>query len=356
MIDWRRTIVGPEASVRDALTALDRGQAKIALVCDAGDRLLGTVTDGDVRRALIAGRDLGVPVADIMHRQPAFATPAATRDEILARMRALDIDQMPVVDGHGRVIGLHVLHDFDRKPVRPNRVVLMAGGEGRRLRPLTENMPKPMLPVGGRPILETILSAFIDQGFGHFYISVNYRGDLIREHFGDGSRWGAHIDYLDESEPLGTAGALSLLPEKPREPVFVMNADLLTRVNFEAMLDYHVTAGAAATMCVREYGVEVPFGVVEFSGDRITRLVEKPTNTFFINAGIYLLSPEAVARVPAGASYHMTTLFHDLIAEGAPCVSFPVHEYWLDIGRVSDFERAHRDFETNFGAIKGGGR
>lgn len=354
MIEWRDAVVAADATLRAALAVLDRAAAKIALVCDPAGRLLGTVTDGDVRRALIAGGELSSTVVGAMNRTPAFAPPEWTREEAVAHMRKLGVLQLPVLDAQRRITGLYALHGDDPRHKHDNWVVLMAGGEGKRLRPLTETVPKPMLPVGGRPILETILGEFVEQGFERFFLSVNYRREMIQAHFGTGSRWGARIDYLEEETPLGTAGALSLLPELPRAPIFVMNADLLTRVNFKAMLDYHLAAGAAATMCVREYAVEIPYGVVEMDGSRIRAIAEKPSTSHFINAGIYVLSPEAVAAVPRGGHYDMTTLFRDLLAEGKVCASFPVHEYWLDIGRASDFERAHGDFARHFGDQKDG--
>jgi dTDP-glucose pyrophosphorylase len=354
MIEWRDAVVRPDSTLRLALAVIDRAAAKIALVCDESGHLLGTLTDGDIRRTLIAGRELSSRVDASMKRTPAFASQEWTREEAVALMRNLGVLQLPVLDDQGRVIGLHSLLGDSRGSQHTNWVVLMAGGEGRRLRPMTENLPKPMLPVGGRPILETVLSEFVDQGFERFFFSVNYMRETIRTHFGGGERWGARISYIDEDAPMGTAGALSLLPQAPIEPVFVMNADLLTRVNFEAILEFHSSVGAVATMCVREHTIEIPYGVVEMEGGRILSVAEKPKASHFINAGIYLLSPEAVAAVPHGIPYDMTSLFRDLIARGAYCASFPVYEYWLDIGRASDFERAHGDFAQHFGQRKGG--
>lgn len=344
----------PDAGMRVAMRRLEDTHIGIVLVVDAERRLLGTVTDGDIRRALIAGLPIDAPIAQAMNGRPVVAQAQASGAEIAASMRSSGLLQMPVIDSAGRLVALHLLHDTDAETRHPNRVLLMAGGAGRRLRPLTDSVPKPMLEIGGRPILETILSAFAAQGFERFYISVNYRAEVIRDHFGDGSKWKVGIEYIEEGEPLGTAGALSLLPERPADPLFVMNADLLTRVDFEALRDFHAAAGAIATMCVREYAFEVPYGVIEMDGGRLSDIVEKPTFSHFINAGIYLLSPEAVAAVPRGSPYDMTSLFRDLIARGAHCASFPVHEYWLDIGQTADFERAHGDFHRHFGARPGG--
>ena len=353
--DISEVILPPEASMRDAMRRLEQTHIGIVLVVDPERHLLGTVTDGDIRRALIVGAPLDAPISRVMNARPSVATAQAQGAEIAARMKSVGLLQMPVVDLAGRLVSLHLLRDGLSEARHPNRVLLMAGGEGRRLRPLTDSVPKPMLNVGGRPILETIISAFAAQGFENFYISVNYRAEVIRNHFGDGAKWNVRIEYIEEHEPLGTAGALSLLPEVPSDPLFVMNADLLTRVDFEALSDFHAATGAVATMCVREYTLEVPYGVIEMDEGRLVRIAEKPSFSHFINAGIYLLSPEAVAAVPRGKHYDMTTLFRDLIARGANCASFPVHEYWLDIGRASDFERAHGEFVHHFGDQKASG-
>jgi dTDP-glucose pyrophosphorylase len=353
MTEWQPLIISPTSPLRDALDIINARDAKIALVCDENGKLVGTVTDGDVRRALLADQDLRTPVAAAMNKSPATASPDTARDAVRARMHALHILQVPVVDADGRPVGLHLLAELDAPKEHPNWVVLMAGGRGQRLHPLTESLPKPMLTMGGRPILETILMSFVEQGFRRFYVSVNYRAEAIREHFGDGSKWGAKIEYLHETESMGTAGSLSLLPSVPTAPVLVMNADLLTKMNFEAMLNHHHAHNASATMCVREYSMQVPFGVVKFDHERITELVEKPVSSYFINAGIYLLSPSALARIPHATRYDMPSLFTDLIANGQPCCSFPIHEYWIDIGRFSDLEQAHREFEMHFGAIAG---
>lgn len=263
-------------------------------------------------------------------------------------MNQMGILHLPIVDSHQRLVGLHVLSELLDNIKYDNWVVLMAGGEGRRLHPVTRDTPKPLLPVGGRPILETILSAFMEHGFHKFFISVNYLGEQIRDYFGDGRKWGAEIAYLQEGEKRGTAGCLSLLPEIPDKPIFVMNGDLLTKVNFKSLLDYHNDNSSLATMCVREYSMEVPFGVVEIEDSRIVGLEEKPVSSFFINAGIYMLDPECLKMVPQSGSFDMTALFARLIEAKERVNSFPIHEYWMDIGRLADLERAHSDFGIHF--------
>lgn len=350
---WQKLVVPPSASLRDALDIINAFEAKIALVCSGSQKLVGTVTDGDIRRALLAGLDLRARVDAAMNPAPTTLPPNTPREVVRARMHQLAILQIPIVDVDGALSGLHLLSEIESHKERSNWVVLMAGGRGQRLHPLTESVPKPMLAMGGRPILETILMEFVEQGFRRFFISVNYRAEMIREYFGDGSKMGVQIEYLHETESRGTAGSLALLPALPREPILVMNADLLTKMNFEAMLEFHRTHNAAATMCVREFKMQVPFGVVKSDRERIAHIAEKPVETYFINAGIYILSPSALRHIPAQDRYDMPMLFSDLIANGQNCCSFPVHEYWIDIGRFSDLEQAHREFEMHFGALGG---
>jgi dTDP-glucose pyrophosphorylase len=339
MSQWREALIGAQDSVRETIRRIDGSSTQIALVVDADNRLLGTITDGDIRRGLLRGVSLDDPARTIMNASPTCAHPGESREAILARMKAKALHQIPVVDAERRVIGLEVLDEL-LVTRRDNWVVLMAGGRGARLRPLTDDTPKPMLRVGPKPILETILESFVEQGFSRFFLAVNYRADMVRAHFGDGGRWGVDIHYLAETSPLGTAGALGLLPEAPTAPVMVMNADLLTRVGFGHMLDFHRAQGADATMGVREYDFQVPFGVVRIKDQSIVEIEEKPVHRFFVNAGIYVLSPEALARVPQGRAFDMPELFQALISAGRPAAVFPIREYWVDIGRMDDLERA----------------
>ena len=270
------------------------------------------------------------------------------RDEMLTLMRRVTLRHLPLINDAGRVVGLAALNELIGATDRPNWVVLMAGGEGRRLRPLTDEIPTPLLRVGGIPILEVILRGFLKHHFGRFYISVNYHADKIRNHFGDGHAWKADIRYLEESQPLGTAGPLSLIDEVPAAPIVVMNGDLMTTVNLDQLIDYHTEQGAAATMAVREYDIKVPYGVVAMDGNRITGIEEKPTHRFFVNAGVYVLEPEALLLVPHDQFFDMPDLFRRLIESGHGTTAFPVREYWLDIGQKDDFHRAGREFSRVF--------
>lgn len=348
MKSWELALIGPHTTLREALQVIDRTGCQMALVVDGQRQLLGTLSDGDIRRGLLKGVALSDAAASAMHLNPTCARLGDDRSEILAVMRRRSLHQMPVLDAGGRVVGLETMGDFFTTPARDNWVVIMAGGLGTRLAELTRDTPKPMLRVGTRPILETIVRNFADQGFRRFQIAVNYKAEQIEAHFGDGSAFGVEIRYLRERERLGTAGALSLLPELPNQPLVVTNADLLTKEDFGDMVDRHVQSGAAATMAVRDYEMQVPFGVVRESEGRIEAIEEKPVQRFVVNAGMYVLSAEAVALVPPAIFYDMPSLFQRLVDAGRPTRCHPIAGYWLDIGRMGDYERANHDFDQVF--------
>lgn len=349
MEDWKKTLITAEAPVSQAVAVLDSSKAQICLVVDDDRRLLGTVTDGDVRRGILRGLALDQPVTQVMRSDPLTAGPDDSTEEIVALMQASLIRRIPLVDARGVVVGLSRIEDMQGpRPLHENLVVLMAGGLGTRLRPLTEEVPKPLIKVGGRPILDTIISNFVRQRFSRFRISVNYKAEMITSHCGDGRRWGAEIAYIHEAEKMGTAGPLALLQERPQMPVIVMNGDVLTKVNFETLLDFHRDHGGLATMCVREYDFQVPYGVVNTDGHTITGITEKPVHTFFVNAGIYVLDPGVFDLMQPGQARDMPDLFQAIIDRGLGASVFPVTEYWADIGRFADLERANCDFPALF--------
>ena len=292
MNDWQKVSILVDQTIREALKVIDEGGIQIALVTDEEQHLQGVVTDGDIRRGILQGVDLGDPVSEVMNTSPITAHPQKDRQELLDTMQSRRIHQLPLVDADGRVVGIEVLDDLLNPESRSNPVVLMAGGLGTRLRPLTNDCPKPLLEVGDKPILETILESFTTYGFRRFFLSVNYKSDMIEDYFGDGSDWGVEITYIHEEKRLGTAGPLSLLPERPEESVLVMNGDLLTKLNFAHLLEFHRKHNSAATMCVREYEMQVPYGVIEAADHRIKKIEEKPINRYFVNAGIYVLEPD----------------------------------------------------------------
>lgn len=348
MIAWKEILVLPEISIREAIQVLDKSAKQIVLVVDKNNRLVGTVTDGDIRRSILKGMSLEEPTQKIMNPDPTVAMIDESRESILALMQRKGLHHIPLVDENRCVIGLETLDELIKSRARENWVVLMAGGLGSRLSPLTDECPKPMLRVGNKPLLETILENFIEYGFHRFYISVNYMADVVKAYFGDGSRWGVDICYLHEDQRLGTAGALSLLPQRPTEALLVMNGDVLTKVNFKQLLDFHSGHDAQATMCVREYDFQIPYGVVKIDNHRIAGIDEKPVQRFFVNAGIYVLEPAALDFILKGCYFDMPTLLEKLIEQKKETAVFPIREYWLDIGQLSDYDRANGDFMRVF--------
>lgn len=281
MKPWRNALVNVNASLEAAIEVLDKAALRIALIVDDEEKLQGTMTDGDLRRALLKHLPLDTPVCEVMNRKPKTAEQSWTDRRILALMEQYELLQLPVADKNGRVVGLANLHDLLNKHRHDNPVFLMAGGFGKRLRPLTDNCPKPMLKVGDKPILEQILLNFVEAGFHRFYISTHYMPDVIRDYFGNGEKWGVSIQYVHEEEPLGTGGALGLLPHDEIDlPIFMMNGDLLTSLNLHSFLEFHESHGSVATMCVREYEHQVPYGVITSEGTQIKSMVEKPVHRF----------------------------------------------------------------------------
>lgn len=344
MKNWETLLISPETTISKAIEVLDRGAQRIALVVDAQNRLKGTVTDGDIRRALIKHLSLELPVQEMMCKTPKKADADWSKELIQATMEKYKLLQLPIVAEDGRVVGLETLHDILRKRHRDNLVFLIAGGFGTRLHPLTQDCPKPLLKVGNKPILELILERFIEAGFHRFFISTHFMPEMISQYFGDGSRWGVSIRYVHEEYPLGTGGPLGLLPHAEIDkPLLMMNGDLLTSLNFQNLLDFHQEHQGIATVCVREYEHRIPFGVLNFQGHQVTSIVEKPLHRSFINAGIYLLSPEFARSVLPGVHIDMPDLLQHHIDKGKQVNMFPIHEYWLDIGRIDDFKRAQED-------------
>ena len=345
---WKRTFIGPGSAISDAIRVIEDSAHKICLVVDEGDRLLGTITDGDIRRGFLRSLPFEEPVTAIMKHDPVVGHVGDGLESHAEAMRSAVVRHLPIVDDEGRVLGLVLDDPLHCEERMDNWVVLMAGGLGSRLNPITEDTPKPLLKVGEKPLLETIVEKFTSQGFHRFYISVNYKGQIVKRHFGDGSRWDAEIRYLEEDERLGTAGALGLLPERPALPAIVMNGDVLTKVDFRNLLAFHNEQEAEATMAVREYDFQVPFGVVELSGAEVLNVEEKPVHRFFVNAGIYVIHPGVLDSVPPNTHLDMTDLFRRLVADGRKSAAFPIREYWVDIGRLDDLEQANREFPCEF--------
>lgn len=347
--DLKKMTVGATATLREGMKVIDSGARQIALVIDADGVLIATVTDGDVRRGILRGLAMEAPVSDVMHRNPTTLLKGASAAAAQRLMRERSLHHIPVVDSEGRLVALALRDEPTGAEPRTTPVVLMAGGLGIRLRPLTDSLPKPMIPVGDRPLLERIITRFKDQGFSHFTLSLNYLGNVIRDHFGDGSSLGVEIDYVEETKRMGTGGALSLLPHRPEELFVVMNGDILTTTSFGAMLDFHVETGSAATICAREFTMQVPYGVLSTEGTTLVSMAEKPVQKFLVNAGIYALSPLVFDHLTADESLDMPDLIDRVKNAGLKVSVFPVREYWMDIGRIEDLDRARDEYETVFG-------
>ena len=346
--------IGPTATVRAAIESIDQGKCEIALVVDEGGRLLATVTDGDVRRGLLRGTGLDAAVLSVAGRNPttaAMGTPVELLADVMAQR---GIRHIPLLDKDGLVVDLALLTELATPTPLPHIAVVMAGGEGRRLRPLTNDVPKPMLPVGDRPLIETIIRRLLADGFRKIVVSTHYRGKQLEQYLGDGSLFRASIEYLAEPVGLGTIGGVRMLLDRVQHPLVVVNGDILTTLSFRALLAFHDAEGAAITVCVRRHPMAVPFGVVELQGERVIGLREKPSLDLFINAGMYVLERRAIEAIPNGIRCDATDLMEKLLAAGETVAAFPVREYWRDIGGPEDYHRAQQEYDTHFGGLSGG--
>jgi len=342
--NWQNILVEPSSSIQEVLKVIEKASLKLALVVDSNKKLLGTVTDGDIRRALINNRPLATPIDKIMFTTPTTALIETPKEELLCLMKKKDLLSIPLIK-NGQVVGLETLHQAIQKKQYDNPVFFMAGGFGTRLRPLTLNCPKPLLKVGTKPILETVLINCISAGFHVFYISTHYLPEMIQDYFGNGDKWGISIQYIHETVPLGTGGAIGLLPKDlPNLPIVVMNSDVLTTVNLENLLSFHNETNASATMCVREYEYQVPYGVIESEEYQIKSMEEKPIHKFHVNAGIYVIGRKIIDSVKKNERIDMPTLLEKHLDDKV--MMFHFQDYWLDIGRIDDFNRAQTDIAS----------
>ena len=339
-IDWRKALLPASATLQQAIGNLNESSLQIVLVVSPDGVLLGTLTDGDIRRGLMRGAGLDSPIDPMIKRSPLVVPPELGRDTVLQLMQANKIHQLPVVDDERRVAGLHLWDDLMMPGLRSNLMVIMAGGKGSRLRPHTENCPKPLLHVSGKPMIEHIIVRAKAEGFHRFMLAIHYLGHMIEEYFGDGSRWDVQIDYLREESPLGTAGAIGLINPRPEDSFLVSNGKVITDMRYGEMLDFHCHHVASATMAVRQHEWQHPFGVVRTKGIDIVGFEEKPIARSHINAGIYVLEPCALDALGAGEHCDMPTLFGRLQERSARTIVYPMHEPWLDIGRDDDLQRA----------------
>lgn len=347
MKNWKEALITEDATVRDAMRTLNQSSLRVVLVVQEGNKLLGTVTDGDIRRGLLKDVNMGDKVTSVTNLKPVTINPQVSKREALNMLEDLDLLALPVVDNNGYLIELYILSNLLIAEPKENPVFLMAGGFGTRLKPLTDNCPKPMLPVGEKPLLEHQLNQLTRQGFRNFYISTHYMPEVIKEHFGDGSDRGISITYVHENEPLGTGGALGLLPDSlPELPLIMMNGDVLTDLDFSELLDTYDESGCDSILCTRELEHNVPYGVVETAKNTVKAMVEKPTYRYEINTGIYLLSHKCVRSVRKNELLDMPCLLKRRMDEGLELNSYVHRGYWLDIGHHADYQKAQTDIKA----------
>jgi dTDP-glucose pyrophosphorylase len=344
---WEKALLPIDATLQHAISNLNETSFQIAIIITSDRILMGTLTDGDIRRGLLQGMGMDSSIETIINRGPLVVPPELGRNSVLQLMQVNRIHQLPIVDESRHVVGLYLLDELMEPRQLQNVMVIMAGGQGTRLRPQTENCPKPMLPVDGKPMLAHIVESAKAEGFQNFILAIHYLGNIIEEYFGDGSQWNIKIDYLREESPLGTAGAISLLNPRPSMPFIVSNADVLTDIGYGDMLDYHCRHSASATMAVRIHEWQHPFGIVHTKGVNITSFEEKPVFRNHINAGVYVLDPKVLDMLKNDERCDMPTLFNRLQERDKKTIVYPIHEPWLDVGHVDDLKRAQKDHQKN---------
>jgi dTDP-glucose pyrophosphorylase/predicted transcriptional regulator len=351
MNNWKKAIVSSDSSMQNAVEVLNASALKIVLVVDEDNCLIGTITDGDIRRALLDHMTFESKVYEFMHINPTVGSSSDSESTIFSVMKNKGLMHIPIVDKNLKVIDIKTLKKLIIKEAFDNPVFLMAGGTGSRLYPLTRSVPKPLLKVGSKPMLEIIIDQFINAGFHNFYISINYKSELIKEYFSDGSKWGITIKYIEEQEPLGTAGSLKLLEnidDDQNLPIVMMNADILTKLDIKELLDFYQFNESFVTMCVREYNFEVPYGVVKTKDTLVTSIEEKPKLNFFVNAGVYIINPSILSFIEKDSYVDMPDLLATIIEDKRKVTMFPVHEYWLDIGIMQHYDMAQEDIQEHF--------
>lgn len=347
--DWAKALLPVDATIEQAVKNLDETKFQIVLICDESNYLVGTITDGDIRRGLLKGMNLGSSVQSVLKQNAFVAEKNGLQEVAINLMLANKIHQLPVIDENRCVVGLMLWDEFDATPViRPNTMIIMAGGAGVRMRPHTENCPKPLLPVGGKPMLEHIIERAKTDGYRHFILAIHYLGHMIEEYFGNGERWQVQIDYLREDTPLGTAGALSLLNPRPHLPFIVSNGDVMTDISYGELLDFHNNHESSATMAVRLYEWQQPFGVVQTNNMDIIGFEEKPIIQSKINAGVYALNPGSLDILEKGSHCDMPSLFEMLRVNKKRTVAYPIYERWRDVGRPEDLSAAISEAKGTF--------
>lgn len=350
MKNWNNIVIGPNTSILSAIEVIDKAGLRAAIVVDEEKHLLGMVTDGDIRRCILKQMSLEEPIHKIMNSNPVFAHADDSREAMLSLLKSASIYQLPVINRQKCLVGFETMDSLLSAPRHENLVVVMAGGMGKRLYPLTADCPKPLIKVGNKPVLEILIENFIKHGFHHFCFAVNYKSEMIKDYFGKGERWDISINYLEETKRMGTAGALGLLQDILTQPLFVVNADVITNVDYQCLLQYHHESQVEATMCIRAQEQAILYGVVERNENShlLKNIIEKPVSQFFVNAGIYILDPKILSLLQPDTYCDMPDLLITALNHHFNVGTFPIKEYWLDIGHHQDLERAHEDYEKVF--------
>ena len=345
--DIKKYLIRPNDTILKAIEILNNNKDDLALVINENGALIGTITDGDIRRFMLAGHSIDAPCRKVMGTQPVTAHAEASKDNIQALLDKYRLRSIPLVDISG--YPKNIIHLRDLMPHKDTELtaVIMAGGEGKRLRPYTEKVPKPMVHVGGRPILENIIDNLKNEDIDNLFLSINYQGKVIEDYFGNGSKFGVNITYLREKEKLGTAGSLSLLPDITSDPILIINGDVVSNINFSRFFEFHRKHRSVMCVAACDYHINIPLGVIKHAEHYVLGIEEKPSHSFLCNAGIYLINSELRRFIPTNKAYNMTDLLCDVVREGLPISTFPIHEYWIDIGQKEDLIKAQEDFKTN---------
>ena len=340
--NWKNTLLDSDSTIEEAVINLNKSGLQIVLVLSKNKSLIGTITDGNIRKGMLEGLNFKDSINKIFHKEPLVATRQMNREEIIQLMQSNGVNSLPLVDENLNVLDLYLISDFVTRPKHLNLMLIMSGGKGQRLLPFTENCPKPLLEVNGKPMLEHIIERAKLNGFYRFVISIYYLGHMIEDYFGNGANWNVEITYLKESNPLGTAGCISLLENQPKDPIVVTNGDILTDINYDDLLDFHIQqVNAVATMAIRTHEWRHSYGVVHTKDLEITGFEEKPVSRTNINAGVYVLSPSALSFLKYNEHCDMPTLFERLSENNLRTIAYPIYESWIDVGRNKDYNNVN---------------
>lgn len=350
----KNVLIHSDCIIKEVLEKLNTGAKGIVLVVDDENKLIGTITDGDVRRAILKGASIDEKINGIVHKNPVYVEEGADKEKIKDIFIRRAVKQIPIVDKERVIVDLISINDILIPEGKEYPVVIMAGGLGTRLKDLTKEVPKPMLKVGQDPILHHIINNFKQYGYNKILITVNYKAKIIENYFQDGYAYGVKISYIRERERLGTAGGIMLAEEYLNKPFFVMNGDIFTNLNVDNMMNYHLDNEFDLTIAVRKYSNRIPYGVITTNGNMVRSIIEKPETECLINGGIYCLNPKIVKLIPKGKYYEITDLINSCIEQGLKVGYYEIKEYWMDIGKLDDYYKVNDDIREIACAISEG--